>query len=108
MLIVGLVSTLAFFTVLAVFTIVICFVFKKKKRNNLNLQEHVYESVLQPPSTLVAFSEPSKLDTDLYDEVKTTSCSTATQFELTDNKAYCSSSSKPPAADEMASGADPE
>ena len=109
-LIVGLVSTLVFFTVLTVSTIVVCFVFKKKRRKSLNLQEHVYESVLQPPRTLVTFSEPSKLDTDsLYDKVKTTSCSTATQFELTDNKAYCSSSSKPPAEeDEAAPGTDPE
>ena len=110
-LIVGLVSTLAFFTVLVAFTLVIYFKFKKKKRKkSLNLQEHIYESVLQPPSTLVTFSEPSKLDTDsLYDEVKTTSCSTATQFELTDNEAYCSSFSKPPVEeDEAAPGTDPQ
>ena len=89
----------------------VCFVFKKKRRKSLHLQEHMYESVSQPPGTLVTFSEPSKLDTDsLYDEVtKTSSCSTATQFELTDNKAYCSSSSKLPAEeDEAAPGTDPE
>ena len=110
-LIVGLVSTLVFFTVLVTFTLVIYFKFKKKRRKSLNLQlEHIYESVLQPPGTLVTFSEPSKLDTDsLYDEVKTTSCRTAAQFELTDNEAYCSSFSKPPAEeDEAAPGTDPQ
>ena len=88
---------------------VICFVVKKKKKEikSLNPQEHVYESVSQPPSTLVTFSEPSKLDTDVYyDEVKSISCSTFTQFEL---KASCSNSFKPPAAeDEVAPGTDPQ
>ena len=105
MLVAGLVSALSFLTLMTIFTMVMCFVVKKKKkkRKSLNPQEHVYESVLQPPSTLVAFSEPSKLDTDLYyDEVKSIFCTTATQFELTDNKPYCSSSFKPPAEDEVA------
>ena len=84
-------------------------VFKKKnKRKILNLQEHVYESVLQPPSALVTFSEPAKLDSDLYDEVRVSSFSTAAQFELTDNEAYHSSPSKPPPAAEVAPGMDPE
>ncbi len=85
-----LVSILALLTVMAAFTIIIvitCFVKKKKERKILNLPNHVYESVLQPPSTLVTFSKLSNLDADLYDKVKTTSCSTATQFELTDNEA---------------------
>ena len=111
MLVVVLVGTLAFFSMIAAFILVIHFVFKKKnKRKILNLQEHVYESVLQPPSTLITFSEPAKLDSDLYDEVKTTSFSTATQFELTDNEAYHSSPSKPraPLEAEVAPGTDPE
>ena len=94
MLTVVLVSTLAFFTLIAAVTIVACFVFKKKrKRKILNLPEHVYESVSLPPTTLVTFSEPG---CDLYDEVKITSGSTTTKFELIDNEAY--SSSKPAAA----------
>ena len=101
--------SLAFLSMIAAFTIVICFVFKKKsKRKILNLQEHVYESVLQPPSTLVTFSEPAKHESDLYDEVKVSSFSTAAQFELTDNEAYHSSPSKPPPAAEVAPGTDPE
>ena len=111
-LVAGLVSTLAFLSLVAIFTMVMCFVVKKKmkERNSLNPQEHVYESVLQPPGTLVTFSESSKLDTDLdHNEVKTTSCSTAAHFELTDNKPCCSSSSKPPAEeDEATPGTDPE
>jgi hypothetical protein len=95
--------------VIAAFAVVMCFVFKKKKeRKILNPQEHVYESVLQPPNTLITFSKPSEVDADLHDEVKTTSFSTATQFELTDNEAYCNSPPKPSAEDEVAPGADPE
>ena len=104
-----LLSTLAFLTVMAAFIIVI-FVFKKKKERIIqNLPEHIiYESVLQPPAgTLVTSSKPSKLSADLHDDVKTTSCSTATQFELTDNDAYRSSSFKPPSAEnEVAPGTD--
>ena len=97
-----LVSTLAFFTLIAAVTIVACFVFKKnRKRKILNLPEHIYESVSLPPTTLVTFSEPG---CDLYDEVKTTSGSTATKFELIDNESY--SSSKPPAAAENAPSAE--
>ena len=89
-----LVSTLAFFILILAVTIVACFVFKKKrKRKILNLQEHVYESVSLPPTTLVTFSEPG---CDLYDEVKTISGSTPTKLELIDNEAY--NSSKPAAA----------
>ena len=108
-LVVVLLSTLAFLTVMAAFIIVI-FVFKKKKERIIqNLPEHVYESVLQPPGTLVTSSKPSKLNADLHDDVKTTSCSTATQFELIDNDAYCSSSFKPPSAEnEVTPGTDPE
>ena len=104
-----LVCTLVFLSMIAAFTVVTCFVFKKKnKRRILNLQEHIYESISQPPSTLVTFSEPAKLDSDLYDEVETTSFSTATQFELTDNEAYHNSPSKPPPEAEVAPGTDPE
>ena len=93
-----LVSTLALFTLITAVTIVTCFVFKKKrKRKILNLQEHVYESVSLPPTTLVTFSEPAS-GCDLHDEAKTTSGSTATKFEMIDNEAY--SSSKPPAVAE--------
>ena len=98
-----LVSILAFLIVAAALTVVTCFVFKKKnKRRTLDVQEHshIYESVLpQPPNSLVTFSEPAKLDSDLYDEVKKTSCNTA--FELTDNKAYDGGPSKPPPGAEV-------
>ena len=109
-LVVVLMSTLAFLTVTAAFIIVLFVCKKKKERKIQNLPEHVYESVpvLQPPGTLVTSSKPSKPNADLRDNVKITSCSTATQFELTDNNAYCSSSFKPPAENEVAPGTDPE
>ena len=97
-LVVALVSILAFLIMAAALTVVTCFVFKKKsKRKTLDVQEkcHEYESVLpQPPNTPVTFSEPANLDSNLYDEVKTSSFNTA--FELTDNKAYGRGPSKPP------------
>ena len=109
-LVVALVSILAFLIVAAALTVMACFVFKKQsKRKTLDVQEqcHIYESVLpQPPSTPVTFSEPAKLDSDLYDEVKTTSCNTA--FELTDNEAYDSGPCKPPPEAEVDQGAHQE
>ena len=97
---VGLVCTLAFFVLITAASIVVCFVYKKKnKRKILDMQEHVYESVSLPPTTLVTFSEPAKMECDLYDDVKTASGSTATEFELMDNEAY--SSSMPPPATEV-------
>ena len=91
-----LVSTLAILTVMAAFTIVLLVLIKKKRERKIQNQPvHVYDSVLQPPRTLVTSSKPSKLDADLHEDMKTTSCSTD-QFELADNEVYCSSSSKPP------------
>ena len=108
-----LVSTLAILTVMAAFTIVVLVLIKKKRERKIqNLPEHVYESILQPPSTFVT-SKPSKPDADLHEDnelniMKTTSCSTD-QFKLADNEAYCSSSSKPPVEVVVAPGAaDPE
>ena len=95
MLVVLLVSTLAILAVMTAFTIVLLVHIKKGKKKIPNQPVHVYDSVLQPSRTLVTSSKPSKLDADLYEDVKTTSCSTD-QFELADNEAYCSSSSKPP------------
>ena len=95
-----LVCTLAFLVLITAASIVAYFIYKKQsKRKILNIQEHVYESVSLPPTTLVTFSEPAKMECDLYDDVKTASDSTATEFELMDNKAYSSSEPPPPAAE---------
>ena len=108
-----LVSTLAILTVMAAFTIVLLVLIKKKRERKIqNPPEHLYESILQPPSIFVT-SKPSKPDADLHEDnelnniMKTTSCSTD-QFKLADNEAYCSSSSKPPVEVVVAPGADPQ
>ena len=93
-------SATVFLIMIAAFVTVTCFAFKKKnKKRVVNLQEHVYESVLQP-TTLVTFSQPAaqeaeieSIDSDLYDEVKTSGHINTTNFDLTDNKAYLRSHS---------------
>ena len=93
-------SATVFLIMIAAFVTVTCFAFKKKnKKRVVNLQEHVYESVLQP-TTLVTFSQPAaqeakieSIDSDLYDEVKTSGHINTTSFDLTDNKAYLRSHS---------------
>lgn len=96
MLAVVLVCILVFLTLITAIVVVIYLIFKKKGKRKRKLPEHVYDSVTPPPiSTHSSLSGATNLD---YDEVKTTSDSTATQFELTDNVAY--NSFKPPAAAE--------
>ena len=88
-----LVCILVFLALIMAVVVVICLIFKKKGKRKRKLPEHVYDSVSPPPNTHPSLSEATSLD---YDEVKTTSDSTATQFELTDNVAY--NSFKPPPA----------
>ena len=78
----------------------ICLVIKKGKRKK-QLPEHVYDSV-SPPSKSAhpSLSAATNLD---YDEVKITSDSSATKFELTKNAAYSSFKPTAAAADENAS-----
>ena len=91
-----LVCILVFLTSIMATVVVICLIFKKKCKRKRKLPEHVYDSVTPPPiSTHHSLSEATNLD---YDEVKITSDSTTTQFELTDNVAY--NSFKPPSTAE--------
>ena len=95
-----LVCILVFSASITAIVMVICLIIKKGKRKK-QLPEHVYDSVSPPPkSAHPSLSEATNLD---YDEVKITSDSAATKFELTKNAAYTSFKPTAAPADENAS-----